>query len=280
MRVFDFDLGGFEFLAKVEEFTVTAKQYIIFILSLILGILLICSICRLIFGKKAQLNMAITSAIEILFMYIITIVICGLGLQLQSILSPLPFVTISEDYLVFFPILNSDLHTICGQLLNMVIIAFLVNLLNSLIPRGKKFFVWLLLRILSLILCFAVVYGMDLLLEMFIPDGVARYAPLILIGLLLSLILLGSLKVIVGIVLAFMNPILGALYTFFFANFIGRALAKALITTLLLTLLLILANVLNIVAIQLTGGALLLCIPLALVVFLLWILVGRVFIRE
>ena len=91
-----------------------------------------------------------------------------------------------------------------------------------------------------------------------------------------SLILLGSMKVIVGAVLAFLDPIVAALYTFFFSNFIGRALAKAMVSTALLTGVIVLLDVLDISVVLIAASALTAYIPLLLIVVVLWYIIGRI----
>ena len=54
---------------------------------------------------------------------------------------------------------------------------------------------------------------------------------LCLLALLVLLLLVGALKLIVGAVLATVNPLIGAFYTFFFATLAGKALSKAILTT-------------------------------------------------
>lgn len=277
-----FDSGDLDpdFATQIKTLSVSAVQYLKFLGILIFGFLLISSLARFLLGKKAQVNQAVTSAIEIFFVYVISVVIYALGLRLQQFLSPLPFVTMVENYLVFFPILQADFPVICDQVLYLLIIAFLVNLLNSAIPKGKHLFTWLLLRFLTVVVSVAVIYGVDLLLGTFVPQGLADYAPMILLIVLIVLVVLGTMRLLVGVSIAFASPFLAALYTFFFSNFIGRALSKAILTTLLLTGLFIALNALEIFAIHIAASVLTAYIPLFLIVLGLWILVGHVFTKE
>ena len=64
-------------------------------------------IARFAFGKKSVLNQSVSSAIAILCIYVVNVVIYSTGVKLDMILSPLPFVTISGDYLTLFPILTA-----------------------------------------------------------------------------------------------------------------------------------------------------------------------------
>jgi hypothetical protein len=220
--------------------------------------------------------LAITAAMEILCLYVLNIVICAIGLDYKLFLAPLPFVTIAEDYLFLFPILSADFHVICNHLLRLLIIAFLVNLIGGLIPQGQHLLTWTVLRLITVAFSVAALYGADLLTAMYLPQGFAEYAPTILLLSLAALIALGSLKVFVGAALAFLDPIIAALYTFFFSNIIGRALARAMVSCLLITGLLALLNWLQIGVLHIAAAALTGYIPLLIIVVLLWYFVGRV----
>lgn len=280
LSIFESGNISLESLEEIKNTTVSTIQYVKFVGIMIIGILLVFTIVRFLFGKKAQVGKAVTSAVEIFFVYVISIVIYALGLKLQAFMAPLPMVTMVEDYLVFFPVLQSDFPAICDQVLHLFIIAFLVNLLNSLIPKGKNLFTWFLLRFITVVAAIAAIYGVDLLLSTFIPQGLSEYAPMILLLVLVLLLILGTLQLQIGAVLAFLNPIVGALYTFFFNNFVGRALSKSILTALLLTGLVIALNALKIYAIPIAASALTAYIPLLLIVLGLWILLGHVFSKK
>ena len=276
LDIFEDKIGNLEVLGQLQQISVSALQYAKFVGILIFGILLISSLTRFLFGKKAQINLAVTSAMEILCVYIINTVIFALGLQLQQFLTPLPFVTLVEDYLLIYPILNAEFADICQHVLKLLIIAFLVNLLNEFIPRGKKVITWFFLRMFTVVLSVAVIYFADLALNLFLPQGFYEIAPTILLCSLVALILLGSLKVFVGAAMAFLDPIIAALYTFFFSNILGRALAKAMVSTALLTGLVVALNYLGILVVHIAASALLAYIPLLLIVLVLWYVVGHI----
>ena len=276
LEVFETEINVQQVLQQAEQVRVTALQYGKFVVILIFGLLLISSLARFLFGKKAQLNQAISSAVEIFCVYVINVVIYALGLHLQEFLTPLPFVAMAEDYLVLYPILSAEFVDICHHVLKMLIIAFLVNLLNSVVPEGKRLITWFLLRLITVGVSVAVIYIAELLLNTYIPEGLAEIAPTVLVCCLAALILLGSMKVIVGAVLAFLDPIVAALYTFFFSNFIGRALAKAMVSTALLTGVIVLLDVLDISVVLIAASALTAYIPLLLIVVVLWYIIGRI----
>lgn len=278
--VFEYGSATADTLSKLESFRVEGGQYLKFAAILIFGFLLISSMARFLLGKRAQINLAVTSSIEIFFVYVVAVVIYALGLRLSAFIAPLPLVALAEDYLVFFPVLTADFPMLCDQLVHMLIIAFLVNLLNGLMPTGQHLITWLLLRSLTVIGSVALIYGADLLLTTFVPQGLGQYAPMILLCVLIALVLLGSLKLLVGLTVAFANPVIGALYTFFFANYIGRALSRAILSTALLVGVIVALNALEIYAVHIAASALTAYIPLLLIILGLWILIGRVFCKE
>ena len=263
-------------LDQVQAITVSAAQYGKFLGILIFGILLLSSLFRFLFGKEAQINLAVTSAMEILCVYVIYTVIYALGLQLQQYITPLPFVTMVEDYLLIYPILSAEFTDICHHVLKMLIIAFLVNLINEFIPKGEYLLTWFLLRIITVVLSVAVIYVAELALNTYLPQGLYEIAPTVLLCALLALVLLGSLKLLVGAVMAFLDPIVAALYTFFFSNILGRALAKAMVSTALLTGLIVALDYLDISVVCIAASALTAYVPLLLIVLALWYVVGHI----
>jgi hypothetical protein len=267
---------GSDLLGHVDALKINLLQYSKFLCILIFGILLISSLTRFLFGKKNQINLAITSAMEILCVYVINVVIYALGLHLQQFITPLPFVTMVEDYLILYPILSAEFVDICHHVLKLLIIAFLVNLINEIIPEGKHLITWFLLRLITVAIAVAAIYFAELGLNTFVPQGIYDIAPTVLLCCLVALVLLGSLKVLVGAVMAFLDPVIAALYTFFFSNVIGRALAKAMVSTALLTGLVAALDYLNITVVLIAASALTAYLPLLLIVVALWYIVGRI----
>lgn len=280
IQIIESGVLDFEIPASITQIGATALQYSKFLGLLVLGILVLSSLTRLLLGKENQINLAITAAMEILCLYVLNIVICALGLEYRLFLSPLPFVTIAQDYLFLFPIFSSSLIVICDHLLKLLIIAFLVNLIGGLIPQGQHLITWTILRLITVAFSVAALYGADLLLNLYLPQGFSDLAPTILVLSLAALIALGSMKVFVGAALAFLDPIIAALYTFFFSNIIGRALARAMVSTLLISALLALLSWLQITVLPIAATALKGYIPLLIVVVLLWYFVGRVLQKE
>ena len=243
--------------------------------GVIVGALLVLAVVgRFVFGKRSALSRAVSSAIGILFIYAITIVVANSGAEIQKFLAPLPFVTYTENSMVLFSF-QADYTVVSSQILSMIILAFLMNVADGLLPVGKKFFGWVLFRCLSLVIALALHLIATYLLTMFLPEGLVTYAPVILLGILVLMLLTGALKFLVGLVLTTVNPLVAALYTFFFANFVGKQITKAILTTAIMAGLVFLLQKLGIVAISIASAVLVAYIPLLIALLVLWYLVGK-----
>lgn len=265
----------YAFIGSITPEGFNARHFLQFLGILVLGSLAIALLNRLIFRKRATLNQAICAAIAILCIYVVNVLIYSSGAKLYALLSPLPFVSIQGDYLILFPILSSGLHTICAKVLDMVILAFLMNLLDSWLPKGKNAIGWFFFRILSVVLAICLQYIVDMLLGILVPTGLAQIAPTVLLWVLIASILLGSLKLLVGGTLAIIDPLLGILYTFFFSNVLGKQLSKAILTTMILTGLLCLLDYLQIGAVYIASAALAAYLPLLIIVLILWYVIAH-----
>ncbi len=265
----------YKFIGSITPDGFSAQRYLMFLAVLVLGVVLISVVARLIFGKRSTLNHAVSSAIAILFIYAVNVVIYSTGARLEQILSPLPFVAISGDYLVIYDVLGADFRSICAMVLDMLILAFLMNLLDSWLPRGKKLLSWYFFRFMSVVLAICLQFVLNLLFDAILPAGFAQHAPMILLIVLLTAFALGALKLLIGGALAFISPLLGIFYAFFFSHTVGKQLSKAMLTTVLLTGLVCLLNYLGVTAVFIASAALAAYIPLLIVILVLWYIVAH-----
>lgn len=240
--------------------------------SLILGVL-----SRMVLGKRSSLNHSLSSAIGILFIYAVTIVVYTFKpWNLDVLLSPLPFVSFAGDYLIILPISDSQFPALCSQVLSLVILAFLVNLTDTFMPKGNGVITWFLLRILTVTLCLLLHLLVSWAFRTYLPEVLVNYAPTVLLILLVFMLLSGVLNLILGLVISVANPFLGAMYTFFFSNVVGKQLSKAIFTTMILCIVIYLMDFFGYTVVCITAASLFTYIPLAIVLLLLWLLIGRV----
>jgi len=247
------------------------KSALIFCISFIL----LAFLGRIVFGKHSTLNQSVSSSIGILFIYALTVVIHSYGLDLDFLMSPLPFVSLSGEYLHIFTFPGAHYVSVCGQLLNMVILAFLVNLVNGWLPKGKKLLGWLFFRCISIVGAMLLHILVNSILNVFLPEGLLTWAPVILLVLLLLMLAVGALKYLIGIVIGSVNPLVGFLYTFFFSTFIGKQLSKAVLTTALLSGLVIVLNYIGCSAVFIGAAALTAYIPLLVILLVLWYIIAH-----
>ena len=238
--------------------------------------LLASTLGRVVLGKRSSLNHSLSSAMGILFIYAVTVVVYTFKpWNLEQFLSPLPFLVFAEDYLLIIPFQGSVLSVVCHEILSLVILAFLVNLLDTFIPNGKSIVTWYLLRFLTIVLAMALHLLVDWAFDSYLPEILVTYAPVILLGILAATLLLGVLNVVLGAILAIVDPIIGAIYTFFFSNIIGKQLTKAVFTTVVICAVVFLIGYFGFSLIAITPAALISYIPMALVMLVLWYVIGH-----
>lgn len=240
--------------------------------SLILGVL-----GRLVLGKRSSLNHSLSSAIAILLIYAVTILVYTFKpWNLEALLSPLPFATFAGDYLILLPLHDTAFPALCTEILSLVILAFLINLLDTLMPKGESVLQWYLLRFLTVLLCMVLHFVVCWAFERFLPEVLVTYAPALLLFVLIFMVFSGVVSLVLGAILTLNNPFLGAMYTFFFSNAVGKQVSKAVFTTVILCLIFFLMGYFGYTIITITAAALLTYIPLVLVLLVLWYLIGHV----
>ena len=244
---------------------------------IVVGTVLFSAIGRFIFGRRSTLVDAVSSALGILFVYALNIVLYSAGAEFQKFFTPLPFVNFSDDVLTLFHFTGTDYTLICSEILSLIILAFLMNVIDRFIPKGKNIFTWVFFRGVTVFLAMALHLVVTGLFTKFLPEGIVTYAPTILLALLVLLMLTGALKLLVGVLLSTVNPLVGALYTFFFANVVGKQITKAVLTTALLCALVAALNYVGCAVISIAAPALSAYIPFVIVLVLLWYLVNRIF---
>lgn len=247
------------------------------LLVLVIGVIAIGALARVLFGQDSLLNRSISTAIGILFIYVITICVHSFGVNLSFLMSPLPFVELKGESLAIFSFLESDFPNICYQILSMVILAFLANLTDQWLNIGRTFFTWLLFRCLSVVLAMVLHLLAHMAIANFVPEGLFQWAPAVLLGVLAAMLLTGSLKIVAGVAIGTVNPIIGALYTFFFANIIGTMISKAALTAAILSAMILVLNYYGITSVLVTPAALIGYIPFLLVLLAIWYVIGHIF---
>lgn len=274
----DFDIPGLidtaaSYIPTQIDFASSMQFLLIFsVASLVLG-----ALGKVIFGKRSSLNHSISSTMGILFIYAATVCIYTFQpWKIMQLLSPLPFVTFYEDFIVLCPVIGVSMSIFCTQALSLVILSFLVNLLDSLLPKGNHLLSWYGYRFITIVLAMVAHFLVHWMLKTYLPSGLVTYAPVVLLGILLSMLLLGVLNLIFSVLLTIVNPIFGGIYTFFFSNFVGKQLTKSIFSSALICCLFVVLEKLGYTIICISPSAIVSFLPLGIALLLLWHLLGHI----
>lgn len=265
-----------EILAMLRSVDVDPEVFLKSALVMMVGSILMGAIGRFVFGKRSGFSHAVSSAIGILFVYAVAVVVYSAFASMTRFIPPLPYVTISATKLSLFQFQGAHYTIICTQVLNMVILAFLANLLDSWIPNGKNVLTWFLSKCVTVIGAIALQLLVNWLLGKYLPEGLMTYAPTILLGLMVLLLLVGALKFLVGALLSTVHPLIGAFYTFFFATLVGKSITRAMLTAGILTGLVYALTYVGCVTISIASAALVAYIPFVILLALVWYLVNKI----
>lgn len=254
------------------DLAATAKFLLFFVAaSLILGVM-----GRICLGKRSSLNRSLSSAVGILAIYALSIILYTYKpWSLDELVSPLPFVRFAGEYLVVIPFQGTAFTTLCGEILALIILAFLVNLLDTFMPQGGGALGWYFLRFATVVLGMLLQLMANYAFQTYLPNGLVTYAPAILLVLLGAMLLMGLLNLVLSVVLTAVNPIFGAMYAFFFGNAVGKQLSKAIFTAGIICCVFFLLGYFGYTVICISPASLMTYIPLALVLLILWFLIGH-----
>lgn len=254
------------------DLALTAKFLLFFVAaSLILGIM-----GRVCLGKRSSLNQSLSSSVGILAIYALSVIFYTYKpWSLDALVSPLPFVRFAGEYLIVIPFQGTAFTTLCSEILSLVILAFLVNLLDTFMPQGSSALSWYFLRFATVVLGMLLQLMANFAFQTYLPDVLVTYAPAILLVLLAAMLLMGLLNLLLSVVLTVVNPIFGAMYAFFFGNAIGKQLSKAIFTAGIICCVFFLLGHFGYTVICISAASLMTYIPLAIVLLILWFLIGH-----
>lgn len=268
-----------QFFQEIAANGFDVSNFLMIALLFAAGSLILSYLGHLLFGADSPLSNAVSSAIGILFIYIATVAVMTIGgglAQFQQFLSPLPFVSIEGEEVSFVILAELSQETLYQHLLSMVILAFLVNLFDTWVPRGVHVLTWFFWRCVTVVLSILAHWFITGVFNAYLPEVIAQNAPTILLGVLILMLAVGALKFVVGAAIAMVNPIIGALYTFFFANVIGQQLSKSVLSTALLTALVWGMNELGISVLSVSAAALMAYLPFLAVLLVVWYVCNRI----
>ena len=204
-----------------------------FAITLGVGVCIFGGILRLLFGKGSPVVKAVFGCIHVALIYLIATAVYALAPGIRSSIPPLPFITIGADALFVWDLTILTLDSFTSGLLRLFILAFLVNLLEDLVPKGEKCLLWYFYRLLTACAALGFYIGICILTDRFLPQFFGQWAAPIVISIWLLIGILGLSKGLLTLIAVAFNPVLGLLFAFFFSNLVGKQFVKAILTCLL-----------------------------------------------
>lgn len=192
------------------------------------------AILRAVFGLGSDLTRAVSASLTVCLVYLATILLYVFVPELRAYLNHLPFMSVNQERLFLWDIYHLSREMLFGSLLKMAILAFLVNVLESFLPEGRKFITWYLWRCVTVLVALAGYILICMIVERCCPQLFGSWAMYVVLGYWALVLLTGLLKMLMTVVLTALNPVLGGLYAFFFSHAFGKQFSKAILTTLVM----------------------------------------------
>lgn len=189
-------------------------------------LILVIAIGGLFFAKKKTfINRTICAVLSIVTLYLTAIFMYCLIPSLRDAILQLPFLYVSSDCFILMAPLSMSWDELYVTGLNFIILAFLMNLAESMIPTTKSILNWIAWRIFT-VLCVLFAYSFYLAIMAYLPLGFIEGAFIVILGLtLLSLLLLLLQLVVLALSIA-TKPVIGTVFGFFTVHNLGSQLSK------------------------------------------------------
>ena len=234
---------------------------------------------RMIHKKASQYNHALSSAMALLFMYLLLIQLHKLVPDIvDPLLDKLPLVDmdLENGTVSLFQFSAKNFSASCAEFLNLFILSFCLIGLDDLIPDAKNVTSWMILQFIIVCLSMAIYTFLLKCINHFCPDLLSSYAPMILVCILLFMVFLGLLKVVLTMMLVAVNPLLIAISAFFSGNKLGLALGKAVMCSLVLVLVSLFMYHKSFMVFALADLTFLVCMLPMIVLGMLWVVIGHI----
>ena len=253
-----------------------AVDFIQVILPLGLGCFALGLVFRLLFGKRSNLNRAVIAAVAIIVSYVIALFARGYLPELGVVVNGLPLITLEGTVVSINGFAGLDIQQLCDVLFPVVVLSFVANVAETMIPKGKNVFLWATGRILVVLIS---IFGYLLVMHLIntlVPAQWFPWVPEALLAILVLSFVLGSIKLVLGLALAAINPIIAACYAFFFGNQVGKSMSRSLLTTLVLVGLVLLMRYLGYTSLDLATIDPEIFAPGGIIMLVVWYVICRI----
>lgn len=199
----------------------------------VLGIVLIGSLIRACCGKNAPLTRSVSAVLSIGMVYLTAVLLFVFIPPVRASMNRLPFLTVTDQHFSLWDLVHLSDESLYPSLLKLATLAFLVNILETVLPQGKKFLTWYLYRLTTAVSSLCVYLILCVLVDRFVPELFGQWAKTIILGFWALILITWLLKILMSVILTVINPIIGGLHAFFFTNPFGLQLSKSIMTTTL-----------------------------------------------
>ncbi len=206
------------------------------------GIFAVGAIFRAFLGRGSSLTRSVSAVLNILLIYVSAVMLYRYFPALHQLFNSLPFTTMTADHAVLWDVSHLPDLILYPAVLQMSILALLVNTLETFLPRGRSIITWYLYRTVTAMSALILYFGLYSAVNHFAPKIFDAWAETILIAFWGIILLIGLLKLIFSVLLSIFNPIIGACYAFFFSNLFGKQFTKAILTTIFMVLIIFYLN--------------------------------------
>lgn len=193
------------------------------------------AVFRISLGKGSNWTRALCAAVIVLLVYLTEVLLQLFLPQIRTQLPHLPFVYVDQQRFLLGNLERLSEPALFGGLVRLMILSFLVNLLDDFLPKGESFGNWCLWRGVLVVLALALYNFICPILEAAMPALFTVWAKPLILGCWIMILLSGAVKVLMGLILTVVNPLVGIVYAFFFSHKVGSQMSKAILTTLILT---------------------------------------------
>lgn len=170
------------------------------------------------FGKKTLLNLGISGTLNLIVIYLFSVIGYCLFPPLQAMFSQLPFLTITDHALALVNPFVMSIDRMAPLLLRLMLLVILINTADTFCGGGKSLLTWLLAQCVSigvaLLLYTIITAGISLI----IPDLLGRFAIVPVVLLTAVGVLMLCAKFVFMVVLSGENAYFSAIYKFFTVN--------------------------------------------------------------
>ena len=241
--------------------------------------LILAALIRLIHKKTSQYNHALSSAMALMFMYMLMLLLHRLIPEIvDPVLDKLPLINVDFDLgtVSLVQLSTEKFGESCRELVYVLILSFCLIGLDDIIPDAKNIPSWMLLQFIIACIALAIYCFILKAINIFMPEIFTSVAPMILVSILLFMVFLGLLKVILTMMLVAVNPLLGAISAFFSSNKLGMALGKSVMCSFVLIAMTAFLRFKEVTVVSLNDLTMLVCCLPLIILALLWVVIGHV----